>query len=156
MDKIKDFPNPPRRMEWDEMLTMFFEMVKQIKAFEPNEIVAVNRSGYSFAMWTAQVLKLPLGSYWPDRKLLVTRPESKKIVFVDDNVLQGETFLSTIDYMKDKDKSWCWAVLFSDWHTPEDIRKRIIQGTRLDYFAIEPFPGSMKVSEDYGVRTRDE
>lgn len=156
MDPNKDFPNPPRKMEWDEMVDIFFKMTGQIAQWKPDEIIAVNRSGYCFAGWVSQVLKLPLGSYWPDRKILVKRPESKRLIFVDDNVLKGDTFLAARQEFDREDFDWAWAVLFSDWNTPEEIRNQIIQGTRLDYFALEPFPGSMKVSQAYGVRTRDE
>jgi hypothetical protein len=54
------------------------------------------------------------------------------------------------------DVEWRWAVLFSDWHTPEEVRNEIIQGVRLPYFAEEPMWGSRKISQDYGVRYRDE
>jgi hypothetical protein len=47
-------------------------------------------------------------------------------------------------------------VLFSDWLTPEEVRNEIIQGVRLPYFAEEPMWGSKKISQDYGVRYRDE
>ena len=157
MDKFKDFPEQPRRMGNDEMMGYFDSMVKQIAAFNPDEIIAVNRSGYAYGMWVAQKLKLPLGSYWPDTKLLIKRPSSTKIVFVDDNILKGDTFLSTKQFMLEhSNTAWRWAVLFTDWHTPQSICDEVIQGVKLPYFAEEPIPGSMKVSQDYGVRYRDE
>lgn len=161
MDKYKDFPEQPRHMSETEGNGYFMKMVEQIAEFKPDEIVAVSRSGFSYAMWTAQMLKLPLGAYWPKNYLLVfdSKPRPKRIVFVDDNILQGSTYKQTKVVMQTeelKDIEWRWAVLFSDWHTPEEVRNEIIQGTRLPYFAEEPMWGSRKVSLDYGVRYRDE
>jgi hypoxanthine phosphoribosyltransferase len=135
----------------------FQHMLEQINAFAPDEIIAVNRSGFSYAMWVAQILKLPLGAYWPKQQHFLSTTDPKRIVFVDDNILQGSTYLSTKEFMKSMpDVEWRWAVLFSDWHTPVVIRDEIIQGVRLPYFAEEPMWGSRKISQDYGVRYRDE
>lgn len=161
MDKYKDFPEQPRQMTDEEGNSYFMSMVDAIAKYNPDEIVAVSRSGFSYAMWAAQILKLPLGAYWPENYLLVfgKNRKPKRIVFVDDNILQGTTFNNTKEIMQTsemKDIEWKWAVLFSDWHTPESIRNEIIQGVRLPYFAEEPMWGSRKVSKDYGVRYRDE
>jgi len=159
MNKYTDFPEQPRIMTTKEGSEYFDNMVKLITEVDPQEIVAVNRSGFSYAMWIAQILKLPLGAYWPDKEKLISfTPNIKRIVFVDDNILQGSTYIKTKSFMKNNmpNVDFRWAVLFSDWHTPENIRNEIIQGTRLPYFAQEPVWGSMKVSQDYGVRYRDE
>lgn len=157
MDKNLDFPEQPRVMTNGEGELYFASMLRKIASFQPDEIIAVNRSGFSYAMWVAQELKLPLGSYWPKSKRFISdNPDSKRIVFVDDNVLQGSTYLETKVVMQHYLYEWKWAVLFSDWHTPEHIRNEIIQGTRLPYFAEEPMWGSRKISQNYGVRYRDE
>ncbi len=158
MDKYKDFPEQPRKMANDEAVEYFNIMLKEISEYDPDEIVAVSRSGFSYAMWVSQILKKPLGAYWPDNDTFIVHSNPKKIVFIDDNILQGSTFLKTKDFMKSRvpNVEWAWAVLFSDWHTPEDIRNQIIQGVRLPYFAEETLWGSCKVSKDYGVRFRDE
>ena len=157
MDKFKDFPQQPRQMSDVEGEKYFQNMLEQINAFAPDEIIAVNRSGFSYAMWVAQILKLPMGAYWPKQQHFLSTTNPKRIVFVDDNILQGSTYLATKEFMKSMpDVEWRWAVLFSDWHTPEAIRYEIIQGVRLPYFAEEPMWGSRKVSQDYGVRYRDE
>jgi hypothetical protein len=157
MDKFKDFPQQPRQMSDVEGENYFQHMLEQINAFAPDEIIAVNRSGFSYAMWVAQILKLPLGAYWPKQQHFLSTTDPKRIVFVDDNILQGSTYLSTKEFMKSMpDVEWRWAVLFSDWHTPGVIRDEIIQGVRLPYFAEEPMWGSRKISQDYGVRYRDE
>jgi hypothetical protein len=158
MDKFKDFPQQPKQMENREAETYFNNMLYGIRQFRPDEIIAVARSGFSYAMWTAQRLSLPLGAWWPDRDVLVMRPETRRCVFVDDNVLAGSTYLQTKKFIEDNypDIEWQWAVLFSDWHTPQSVRDKIIQGVRLPYFAEEPMWGSQKVSQDYGVRYRDQ
>lgn len=158
MNKFTDFPEQPHKMSNEEGVTYFNSMLAQIAEFNPDEIIAVNRSGFSYAMWVAQTLKKPLGAYWPKEKNYVTTSSPKRVVFVDDNILQGSTFLATKEFMQQRvpDVEWAWAVLFSDWHTPEQVRNEIIQGVRLPYFAEEPMWGSCKVSQDYGVRYRDE
>ena len=158
MNKFTDFPGQPRVMPNTEGEAYFNSMLKQIADFKPIEIIAVARSGFSYAMWVAQILKLPLGAYWAERGELITNSDAERIVFVDDNILSGTTYKQT-KFLMDKlypTTEWRWAVLFSDWHTPEDVRNEIIQGTRLPYFAEEPMWGSKKISQDYGVRYRDE
>jgi hypothetical protein len=152
------FPEQSRRMTDVEAETYFNNMLTQIKEFNPNEIVAVARSGFSYAMWAAQELKLPLGAYWAERGELVIGSDPERVVFIDDNILSGNTYKDTKRFMGRyyPDCEWRWAVLFSDWHTPEDVRNEIIQGIRLPYFAMEPIWGSRKISIDYGVRYRDE
>jgi len=158
MNKFTDFPEQPKTMTNAEGELYFDNMVSQIADFKPNEIIAVARSGFSYAMWVAQILKLPLGAYWAERGELITGTDPERIVFVDDNILSGTTYKDTKLFMDRyyPNTEWRWAVLFSDWHTPEDVRNEIIQGTRLPYFAEEPMWGSKKVSKDYGVRYRDE
>lgn len=156
MDKYTDFPMTPRVMSDAEGHKYFDEMLRQIKEFNPDEIIAVNRSGFSYAMWVAQRLGLPLGAYWPYTEFIVRATEGKRVVFVDDNTVNGETFLTCKEVMEGSDVEWKWAVLFTDWNTPEEVRNEVIQGVRLPYFAEEPMWGSMKVSQGAGVRFRDE
>ena len=158
MNKLTDFPEQPRVMSDAEGEMYFGSMLSKIQEFSPHEIVAVSRSGFSYAMWAAQMLKLPLGAYWAERGELVTGTDPERIVFVDDNILSGTTYKETKAFMTQyyPTTEWRWAVLFSDWHTPEDVRNEIIQGVRLPYFAEEPMWGSKKISKDYGVRYRDE
>lgn len=158
MNKFTDFPEQPRIMSNAEGEQYYNNMLAQIAEFKPTEIIAVARSGFSYAVWVAQELKLPLGAYWPDLSDMFNTRDPERIVFVDDNILQGTTYKATKEYMTKyyPNVEWRWAVLFSDWHTPEEVRDQIIQGTRLPYFAEEPMWGSRKVSADYGVRYRDE
>jgi adenine/guanine phosphoribosyltransferase-like PRPP-binding protein len=152
------FPEQSRKMTDEEAENYFLIMLDQIKEFNPNEIVAVARSGFSYAMWAAQELRLPLGAYWHERAELVTGSDPERIIFVDDNILTGNSYKDTKLFMTRyyPDCEWRWAVLFSDWNTPEDVRNEIIQGVRLPYFAMEPIWGSRKISKNYGVRYRDE
>ena len=151
------FPMPPRAITHSEGTAYFENMVAQIQEFNPDEIVAVARSGFSYAMWAAQRLRLPLGVYYHSPSRLITQSaDPKRIVFVDDNILQGSTYQTAVEYMAQRSEKWQWAVLFSDWFTPASVRESIIQGTRLPFFAEEPMWGSHKVSVDYNVRFRDE
>jgi hypoxanthine phosphoribosyltransferase len=159
MDKYKDFPEQPRIMSNAEGEELFQTMLKQIADYNPDEIIAVHRSGFSYAMWVAQILKLPLGVYFPKKPQLNLDSKPKKVVFVDDNILSGSSYKDATEFMSIvyPDIEFKWAVLFSDWNaTPESVRNEIIQGTRLTYFAEEPIWGSRKVSKEYGVRFRDE
>jgi len=164
MNKFTDFPEQPRVMGEEEGEKYFYAMLTQIQEFDPDEIIAVARSGFSYASWVSQILKLPLGAYWPREKTIVfTHGKDRdlkihRVVFVDDNILGGSTLRLTKEMMKElyPQVDYRWAVLFSDWHTPKAVREEIIQGTQLPYFAEEPLWGSKKVSIDYGVRFRDE
>lgn len=160
MNKYTDFPEQPRHIFPEEGERLFQTMLKQISDYNPDEIIAVHRSGYSYAMWVAQILKLPLGDYKPKKtQLSFDSDNPKKIVFVDDNILSGSTYKATKEFMAKNypNVEYKWAVLFSDWNaTSESVRNEIIQGARLPYFAEEPMWGSRKISADYGVRFRDE
>jgi adenine/guanine phosphoribosyltransferase-like PRPP-binding protein len=61
MNKFADFPEQPRVMSNEEAIGYFNTMLKEIAEYDPDEIVAVARSGFSYAMWVAQILKKPLG-----------------------------------------------------------------------------------------------
>lgn len=158
MNKYNDFPDPPRFMTEEEGTRLFLNMVDQVADYNPDEIIAVSRSGFIFGAWIAQILKLPLGAYWQDKNLLVTVSNPSKVVFVDDNLVTGGTYLNTVKFMEENhpDISWKWAVLFSDWNTPKHIVDAIIQGEQITYYAEEPFWGTKKVSTNVGVRFRDE
>jgi hypoxanthine phosphoribosyltransferase len=159
MNKYTDFPEQPRIMSNAQGEHLFQTMLKQIADYNPDEIIAVHRSGFSYAMWVAQILKLPLGVYFPKKPQLNLDSKPKKVVFVDDNILSGSSYKDAKEFMSIvyPDIEFKWAVLFSDWNaTPESVRNEIIQGTRLTYFAEEPIWGSRKVSKEYGVRFRDE
>ncbi len=159
MNKYTDFPEQPRIMTNSQGEHLFQTMLKQISDYNPDEIIAVHRSGFSYAMWVAQILKLPLGVYFPKKPQLNLDSNPKKVVFVDDNILSGSSYKEAKEFMAIvyPDIEFKWAVLFSDWNaTPESVRNEIIQGARLPYFAEEPMWGSRKVSADYGVRFRDE
>jgi len=158
VNKFTDFPEQPRVMRDAEGEAYFSIMLAQIADFNPNEIIAVARSGFSYAMWVAQMLKLPLGAYWAERGELVTGSDPERIVFVDDNIVSGSTYKDTKLFMERyyPNTEWRWAVLFTDWHTPKEICDEVIQGVKLPYFAEEPMWGSKKISQDYGIRYRDE
>ena len=160
MNKYTDFPEQPRKMLDEEGEELFQRILKQIAEYNPNEIIAVHRSGFSYASWISQILKLPLGVYFPKKPQVIFDSDNpKKVVFVDDNILRGTTYKATKEFMAQNHPNveFKWAVLFSDWNdTPKQIENEIIQGARLPYFAEEPMWGSRKVSKDYGVRHRDE
>ena len=160
---MKQFPNDPRQMSNEEGEEIYANLRQQVIDFQPDEIVAMARSGFSYAGWLAQELKLPLGAYWPNRQELVTDPSSRKIVFIDDNTVNGETYLQLKAFMDNKYPEtyypkmiWKFGVFFADWYTPQPILDEIIVGRKLSYFALEPMWGSRKTSQGYGVRYRDE
>ena len=160
MDKYKDFPEKPRRMTDAEAEEYFDRMVRAIEHFNPNVIIAVTRSGLAYAGWVSQILAIKdIGLYDPrNDKLQMPTMNPERVAFVDDNILTGGSYLKAKENIAKNypQTEMVWAVLYSDWHTPEHIRNEIIQGTRLPYFAEEPFWGSKKISKYYGVRFRDE
>ena len=48
MDKYKDFPEPPRQMTDEEGEHYFFNMLKQIQDFDPDEIIASHDKSQGF------------------------------------------------------------------------------------------------------------
>jgi len=148
-----DFPEKPRAMTDSEGRKYFNCMVEQIQEYNPDAIIAVARSGFSYAGWTAQLLDLPLGAYWPDTKQLVLPEGANKVVFVDDNMVKGDTYLEAKEFLKTHPAlEYQWAVFFTDWTTPEEIRSQIIQGIRLPYFSTNGYWGRM-FSDSYGSST---
>jgi hypothetical protein len=135
----------------------FRNMVNQIAQYQPDEIIAVMRSGAALAMWTAQQLELPLGAYWHENNTLVKLPSSRRLVFVDDNIVRGTTrakcfeYLATLEQAEYQHKlNYIWAVHTSDaFGTPIDIRNNIIQGGVLDYFVEGPLWAQRKIPQGY-------
>ena len=160
MDKYKDFPEQPRRMTDAEGEEYFGRIVTAIEHFNPTVIVGVARTGLIYATWVSQILSIrDIGIYYPGKdKLLMPNMNPERVAFVDDNTVTGGSYLKCKELMaRDYPQTeFVWAVLYTDWNTPEHIRSELIQGTRLPYFAEEPFWGSKKISKDYGVRFRDE
>jgi hypoxanthine phosphoribosyltransferase len=160
MNKYKDFPEQPRCMTNAEGEEYFDRIVKAIGHFSPTNIVGVARTGLIYATWVSQLLSIRnIGIYYPGKdKLLMTDSNPERVAFVDDNTVTGNSYLRCKEYMARNypQTKFVWAVLYTDWNTPENIRNEVIQGTRLPYFAEEPFWGSKKISKDYGVRFRDE
>ena len=160
MDKYKDFPQQPRIMPASEAEQYFEEMVRQIRDFNPNVIVGVARTGLVYAVWCAQELGIKdIGIYWPKQnRIAMPNMNPERIVFVDDNTVSGGSYLQAKEYMAKHyyQTEYRWAVLFTDWNSPEVVQNEVIKGARLPYFAEEPFWGSRKISKDYGIRFRDE
>jgi len=160
MDKYKDFPQRPRIMPASEAEQYFEEMVRQIRDFNPNVIVGVARTGLVYAVWCAQELGIKdIGVYWPKQnRIAMPNMNSERIVFVDDNTVTGGSYLQAKEYMAKHyhQTQYRWAVLFTDWNSPQVVQDEVIKGARLPYFAEEPFWGSRKISKDYGIRFRDE
>lgn len=145
-----------RELSNEQMFEWLERITQQIEDYQPDEIVGVARSGFSYATWIAQMLSLPLGGYW-DRGVLTIEPTSKRIVFIDDCTLAGRTYLDIKEFMAANypDVEFKLAVLFADYQTPQDIQHEIFAGEVVDYYIATPFPGHMK-SSIRGVRYRDE
>jgi len=160
MNKYKDFPEQPRAMPVAEAEQYFEQMVRQIRDFDPEVIVGVARTGLIYATWCAQELDIKdIGIYWPKQnRIAIPNINPKRIVFVDDNTVSGGSYLQAKEMMRHNyiQTEYRWAVLFTDWNSPEVVQDEVIKGARLPYFAEEPFWGSRKISKDYGVRFRDE
>ena len=123
-----------REMTQQEGEAYFESLLQQVKDYAPDEIVAVARSGFSYAAWIAQELDLPLGAYWPNTGTFVS--QGKKIVFIDDNTIKGTTYKQIKQFMLTQPNTqWKFGVFFADWQTPKKIRDRIFIGARLPYFA---------------------
>ena len=147
---LNKFPEEARPIGDQEGQAYFNNMVFQIVEWNPDEIIAVSRSGFSFGMWTSQILDIPLGAYFPKEQILIKNPKSKRVVFIDDNVVKGTTVLQATEFMKQyPDIEWTWATLFCDWFTSKEIRNNVIHGTRLPFYATEPFWGSQKIAKGY-------
>ena len=141
----------------DQMLLWLDKITQQTKEFNPDEIIPISRSGFSYGLWISQMLVLPMGGFWPDRDQIVINPNSKRVVFVDDCTLAGRTYLDIKKFMMKNhpDVDFRLAVLFSDYQTPTDILDEIFFGEVVDYYIATPFPGHMKKSIP-GVRYREE
>lgn len=147
-----------REMTEHEGRVYFENMLLQIEEYNPREVIAVARSGFSYAAFVAQRLNLPLGVYYPGEEFLYRTTTANKIVFVDDNTVLGRTYKQTKTFMNmnHPNTQWRWAVLFADWKTPKAVREKIIYGTRLAYFAKDGYWGRMfsdTHKETFGTHT---
>lgn len=139
------------------MLMWLEKITKETKEFNPDEIIPISRSGFSYGLWISQMLSLPMGGFWPDRNQMVIHPNSNRVVFVDDCTLAGRTYIDIKKYMSINHPKveFRLAVLFSDYQTPKHIIDEIFFGDIVDYYITTPFPGHMKKSVP-GVRYREE
>lgn len=146
-----------RYMTDDEKESHFQTLLTQIRTYGPDEIIGVARSGCALAQWCCEELNLPLGFFEPNTRQFVCRPYSQRFVFVDDNCVSGQTYLDTKRWFENTQKGEMqWAVFFSDKDkTPERIRRSIMQGVELDYYALGPIFSTREQPKPY-VRSRDE
>lgn len=132
-----------RPMAQNEGEAYFENMLAQIAEYAPEQIIAVARSGFSYAAWVSQTLNKPLGVYYPSNNFLYMPADAQRIVFVDDNTLKGRTYLQCKQYMSlaHPDIDYKWSVLFTDWNTPLAVRNEVIAGIRLHYFSSNGYYG---------------
>lgn len=134
-------------------------LVAQVKAYDPDLVVGVLRSGMVYATYVAQQIKyVKMAGYDPATGNIYMLCDAefkdfKRIMFIDDNIVTGETFTSVQNRFSDID--FRFGVLFTDAiATPAHIKAQVFAGVDLGYFAY-PVPSIKKVYQQ-GIRFRDE
>lgn len=114
-----------------------FSLADQIKAkFNPDVVVSINRGGATLGHIIAKKLHLPLATYFPGEKPLLTFPQNRlfsRLVFIEDLVAQGRTFYQLSSYMNyleegclgipclNSDFKWTFVPFLLDDKAPVDI-----------------------------------
>ena len=157
MSKAELYPKPSRAMTTDEGQEYFNQLVKKIKDYNPDGIVAVARSGFSYASWITQRLDIKnLGVYYPITGEIDFR-QAKRIALIDDHIVTGETYRETLEFMKQyPDIEWVYGVFFIDYLAPDDIKNdpRMVAGTVLDYFVQGSYWGDQRHLTETGPKFR--
>jgi hypothetical protein len=147
-----------RHMHYGEMLAYLNILAHKVKQYNPDEIVGVSRSGLPYAAWISQLLDIKHLGYLNlnNRELCLSNKESKKIVIIDDNIVEGRTYQEITAFMLNyPELTYKFGVLFTDnVKTPLSIKNQVLTGINLDYFATT-VPGIMKQYKPY-IRSRDE
>jgi len=144
-------------MHYEEMLAYLNILAVQVKQYNPDEIVGVSRSGLPYATWISQILDIKHLGYLNlnNRELCLSNKESKNIVILDDNIVEGRTYKEITTLMLNYPHiTYKFGVLFTDnVKTPLSIKNQVLKGCDLDYFATS-VPGIMKKYKPY-IRSRD-
>jgi hypothetical protein len=147
-----------RPMHYEEMLAYLNILTYKVKQYNPDEIVGVSRSGLPYAAWISQLLDIKHLGYLNlnNRELCLSNKESKKIVIIDDNIVEGRTYQEITTFMLNYPLlTYKFGVLFTDnVKTPLSIKNQVLTGINLNYFATT-VPGIMKQYKPY-IRSRDE
>lgn len=147
-----------RPMHYEEMLAYLNILAYKVKQYNPDEIVGVSRSGLPYAAWISQLLDIKHLGYLNlnNRELCLSNKESKKIVIIDDNIVEGRTYQEITTFMLNYPQlTYKFGVLFTDnVKTPLSIKNQVLKGIDLNYFATT-VPGIMKQYKPY-IRSRDE
>lgn len=138
-----------RLMNYTELDLLIESQVEAIRLEQYDEIIAVVRGGLTAAHLLAKKLRLPVGCYYPatlERKsfLFTSKPDSKKILFVEDLVAQGRTYSELQSHMKGSDYEWDFFPVLVDAAYSHDFR---FQGLRTSDWIVFPYEEESKVME---------
>lgn len=142
-----------RVMDYEEFKTICLRMANEIKRFEPTDLVAVSRGGFSAAHIIAKELNLPIGVYYPkDGMLFRDGPVYGNMVVIEDLVAQGRTYRKMIDDFRDHDQvmNWAFAPVLIDGNLTitEPMRERLLTyGIRTKDWIVMPYEDEQKMVE---------
>jgi len=150
------YPLPARAIGYDEMMRYCDNLMVKVAAWKPDEIIGVARSGMPFATFIAQKLNLDLGYYNPKfEHFQVANPNSKRIMFIDENFVSGGTqkqihqFMEKIKY----EHEYMVGCVMLDLFCPD---KNCLYGKLLDFWADDMACFFKPINiEERGVRFRD-
>ena len=153
-----DYPMPARVVGYDEVIQYTDNIVNDIHEYNPDQIIGVARSGMPFATFVSQKLGLDMGYFNPkyEKFSFASNLTPKRIVFVDENFVSGNTQAKIRDFMKVNypEIEYKLACVMLDMYCPD---KDCIHGKFLDFWALDIACFFKPISiEQRGVRYRDE
>lgn len=155
-----------RFLTYEQMTDLLDKKIPEIQIYGFDEIVAVVRGGLTASHYIAKQLRLPVGVYYPSNsdyeepRLFLAKKKSKKLLFVEDLVAQGRTYVELCNFMKTKPGyDWQFMPVLVDGDYENDFELQTIKTKDWIVFPYENFDkikegdrGLFRINTDvYGV-----
>lgn len=140
------------QLTYDELTKILDSCIEKIKESgeQYDEVIAVVRGGLTAAHYIAKELRLPVGVYFPGQgplSLVINKPQSTNLLFVEDLVAQGRTYSEIKENMKRpmwSDTRWDFLPVLVDGSYPEDFP---LQGLKSSEWVVFPYEKMEKMKE---------
>lgn len=142
------------QMTYSEMTHHIDQQLPLLKQFGFEEVVAVVRGGLTAAHYIAKELRLPVGVYFPSKnmegpRLILSKKETRRILFVEDLVAEGRTFreleqFMAFDYTFRNQTHWKFFTVLMDANAPQ---LDVMYGVKTSDWVVFPYEKYDKMSE---------
>lgn len=132
-------------LDYDTYKQICLEMAQKLKEWNPHEIVCIMRGGMTASHIISRELNIPVGVYYPhNKKLMLARDNDIRLVFVEDMISRGKTFVELHEFMKTTSYKWVFAptaidgkIEFKD--LPDNGKHIYTYGIKTNMWLVAPY-----------------